>query len=117
MRFLVDAQLPPSLAEALRTTGNDAFHVGDFDLLAAADQRVWQEAVTRSAVLVTKDRDFSLIRAARGQGPCVLWIRTGNCDNRLRNCFTPCQQSSKRSIAANPLSNSWRVEFYVAVFA
>lgn len=82
MRFLVDAQLPPSLAEALRTTGNDAFHVGDFDLLAAADQRVWQEAVTRSAVLVTQDRDFSLIRAARGQGPCVLWIRIGNCDNR-----------------------------------
>jgi predicted nuclease of predicted toxin-antitoxin system len=82
LRFLVDAQLPPSLAEALRTTGNEAFHVGDFDLLAAADQRIWQEAVTRSAVLVTKDRDFSLIRVTRGQGPCVLWIRTGNCGNR-----------------------------------
>lgn len=78
----MDAQLPPSLAAALRTAGNDAFHVGDFNLLAVADQRIWHEAVTRSAVLVTKDRDFSLIRAARGQGPCVLWIRTGNCDNR-----------------------------------
>jgi len=78
----VDAQLPPSFAEALRSTGNDAFHVGDFDLLAAADQRIWQEAVTLSAVLVTKDLDFSLIRAARGQGPCVLWIRIDNCNNR-----------------------------------
>jgi predicted nuclease of predicted toxin-antitoxin system len=82
LRFLVDAQLPPSLAAALRAAGNDAFHVGDIDLLAAADRRIWQEAVTRAAVLVTKDRDFSLLRAARGQGPCVLWIRIGNCDNR-----------------------------------
>lgn len=74
--------MPPSLAAALRTTGHDAFHVGDFDLLAAVDRRIWQEAVKLSAVLVTKDRDFSLIRTARGQGPTVLWVRIGNCDNK-----------------------------------
>ncbi|WP_338025303.1 DUF5615 family PIN-like protein [Bradyrhizobium yuanmingense] len=40
------------------------------------------EAISRSAVLVTKDRDFSLLRVAKGQGPIVLWVRVGNIDNR-----------------------------------
>ena len=29
-----------------------------------------------------KDRDFSLLRAAKQQGPIVLWVRVGNIDNR-----------------------------------
>ncbi|MGL1544374.1 DUF5615 family PIN-like protein, partial [Vibrio parahaemolyticus] len=43
---------------------------------------MWNEAIARSAVLVTKDRDFSLLRAAKRQGPIVLWVRVGNIDNR-----------------------------------
>jgi predicted nuclease of predicted toxin-antitoxin system len=50
--FLVDAQLPPSLADALRAAG-------------------------RQAVLVTKDRDFSVFRATGDTGPVILWIRIG----------------------------------------
>ena len=58
MLFLVDAQLPPSLAEALRKAGCQAVHVIDIGLVAATDQQIWDEAISRSAVLVTKDRDF-----------------------------------------------------------
>ena len=82
MLFLVDAQLPPSLAEALRHAGCDAIHVVDLGLLAATDQQIWDEAVSRSAVLVSKDRDFALRRAARNDGPPILWIRVGNVRNR-----------------------------------
>jgi predicted nuclease of predicted toxin-antitoxin system len=80
--FLVDAQLPPLLAEFLRGAGCQAVHVGDLDLLAATDRQIWDEAISRSAVLVTKDRDFSLIRAASSGGPAVLWVRVGNANNR-----------------------------------
>jgi predicted nuclease of predicted toxin-antitoxin system len=80
--FLVDAQLPPSLAEALRQAGCEAVHVIDLGLLAATDQQIWDEAISRSAVLVTKDRDFPLRRAARNDGPAILWIRVGNIGNR-----------------------------------
>ncbi len=31
---------------------------------------------------MTKDRDFSLLRAAKRRGPVVLWVRVGNIDNR-----------------------------------
>jgi predicted nuclease of predicted toxin-antitoxin system len=74
--FLVDAQLPPSLAQALRRTGCDAIHVVDLGLAAATDQQIWDEAISRSAVLVTKDRDFALRRAASNDGPAILWVTT-----------------------------------------
>ncbi len=82
MLFLVDAQLPPALAEALSDAGYEAVHVADLNLLDATDRRIWDEAVSRSAVLVTKDRDFSLLRAAKSDGPVILWVRVGNADNR-----------------------------------
>jgi predicted nuclease of predicted toxin-antitoxin system len=80
--FLIDAQLPPSLAEALRSAGCEAVHVVDLGLLAARDLEIWNEAISRSAVLVTKDRDFSLFRAASNDGPTILWVRVGNTANR-----------------------------------
>lgn len=48
----------------------------------AIDGVIWNEAISRSAILVTKDRDFSLLRAAKRLGPAVLWVRVGNIDNR-----------------------------------
>ena len=82
MLFLIDAQLPPSLAEALRQAGCQAVHVTDLGLLAATDPQIWDEAISRSAVLVTKDRDFPLRRAAGNDGPAILWVRVGNMSNR-----------------------------------
>src|SRR5207244_8200333 len=73
--------LPPSLAEALRNAGCDARHVVDLGLSTATDGQIWDEAILRSAVLVTKDRDFPLLRAASNDGPAILWVRTGNIDN------------------------------------
>jgi len=80
-RFLIDAQLPPALAEAFRHAGCEAFHVADIGLLAATDRQIWQAAIDQSAALVTKDRDFLMIRAASDNGPTVVWIRSGNVDN------------------------------------
>lgn len=82
MLFLVDVQLPPSLAAALRQAGCEAVHVMDLGLLAATDQQIWDEAISRSAVLVTKDSDFPLRRTARSNGPAILWVRVGNITNR-----------------------------------
>lgn len=64
----------------MRGAGFDAVHVVDLGLLAATDRQTWQEV--RLAILVTKDRDFSLLRAASNDGPVILWVRTGNAANR-----------------------------------
>jgi len=66
----------------LRQADCQAVHVIDIGFQAATDQQIWKEAISRSAVLVTKDRDFSLRRGARNDGPAILWIRVGNASNR-----------------------------------
>jgi predicted nuclease of predicted toxin-antitoxin system len=55
----------------------------DIGLTTATDQRIWEEAEARSAILITKDRDFALLRAASEGGPTILWVRTGNIGNRV----------------------------------
>lgn len=92
---MIDAQLPPSLAEALRVAGFDAIHVAELGMAAASDGEIWDEAVAGSSVLVTKDRDFSLLRAARIEGPTILWVRVGNIDNRrlIAQMLRPCGKS------------------------
>jgi len=82
VRFLVDAQLPPALAQALQAEGYDATHVVSLELLAATDTAIWDQAVSDSATLITKDRDFALLRAARRSGPAIVWIRLGNMGNK-----------------------------------
>jgi predicted nuclease of predicted toxin-antitoxin system len=80
--FVIDAPLPPSLAAALRDAGCDAVHVGDLGLLTATDRQIWNAAISRSAVLITKDRDFPIFRATSNDGPTILWVRVGNTNNR-----------------------------------
>ncbi len=92
MKFLVDAQLPPALARAIVAEGHEAVHVCDVDLAAASDYAVWDEAVLRDAVVITKDEDFILIGHARNleAAPPVVWIRIGNCSKKvLLEAFIP----------------------------
>jgi predicted nuclease of predicted toxin-antitoxin system len=80
LRFLVDAQLPPRLAQRLIELGHEATHIFELGLATAIDSVVWNEAVARKAALITKDRDFVTLRVARQAGPPIVWLRFGNCD-------------------------------------
>src|SRR5690242_6772639 len=78
MRFLVDAQLPPALAGLLREHGHEAEHVTEIGPGDATDKQLWHYALEREAVIVTKDEDFSLMFAMRGDPATVVWVRIGN---------------------------------------
>ncbi|OUZ08909.1 hypothetical protein BHE97_12335 [Aeromicrobium sp. PE09-221] len=78
MRFLVDAQLPPALARLLREHGHVAEHVTDIGPGDAPDRDLWRYALDHEAVIITKDEDFSLMFAMRGETPAVVWVRIGN---------------------------------------
>ena len=82
MRFLVDAQLPPSLAEHLKRNGHEADHVNTIGLGAATDRAIWSHAVAARAVLVTKDGDFGDLSRQDPAGTAVIWIRLGNTTSR-----------------------------------
>jgi len=89
-RFIVDAQLPPALADYLSKHGLPAQHVNRIGLGAATDAEIWAHAVGHGAVLVTKDEDFvQLARQSTGT-TSVVWLRLGNITNRaLRRALDP----------------------------
>lgn len=81
MRFLVDAQLPPSLARFLRTLGEEAMACRDVGLRDADDDEIWRFATDGGFCIVTKDEDFVLRHMADPSGPQVVWLRIGNSTN------------------------------------
>ena len=78
MRFLVDAQLPPSLARFLTTVGEEAIACRDVGLRDADDGEIWRFAVAGGWCIVTKDEDFAEWSRLRQPAPAVLWLRIGN---------------------------------------
>jgi len=92
VRFLVDEQLPASVAQWLADQGHEAHHVGTLGMKSASDQTIWNHALATGAVIVTKDRDFVEWAIARRPAAAVLWLRFGNL---------------KRSILLGRLENAW----------
>lgn len=80
MRFLIDAQLPPALAQVLRDRGHAAEHIAEIGPPDASDRALWQYAIAADAVIVTKDEDFAHMLAvlAAEPAPAVVWVRVGN---------------------------------------
>ena len=78
IRFLVDAQLPPALAEALTGAGCAAEHLRDTGRENAKDGPIWVYAATRGLVVLTKDEDFARRRLSVSAGPQIVWVRLPN---------------------------------------
>jgi predicted nuclease of predicted toxin-antitoxin system len=81
IRFLIDAQLPPGLAQRLMARGYPSEHVNRVDLGGASDESIWRYAARTGATLVTKDEDFVALSEREANGPQVVWIRLGNISN------------------------------------
>lgn len=76
MRFLIDNNLSPLLAQLLKAAEHDALHVRDVGLQAATDSVVLERARADDRVLISADTDFgSLLAHSHAVGPSVLLIR------------------------------------------
>jgi predicted nuclease of predicted toxin-antitoxin system len=101
IRFLIDAQLPPGLAQWLTTRGYAAEHVNRIGLGATSDSAIWRYAVRTHAILVTKDEDFVALAGREPAGPQVVWIRIGNISNdALQLALDPMLDEIVRSLNA-----------------
>ena len=81
MKLVVDAQLPPSLAAALRQAGCDAVAIREIGLREAKDSAIWQYARENNAAILTKDEDFAERCLCSQNPPVVIWLRIGNATN------------------------------------
>jgi predicted nuclease of predicted toxin-antitoxin system len=82
MRFLVDAQLPPALAQCIAGKGQSASAVRDQGLRNSDDGSIVNFAKKNDWIVVTKDDDLVERSLGREDGPRVLWLRIGNSTNR-----------------------------------
>lgn len=79
MKFLVDAQLPGTLAKWLRGRKCDAVHVLECGMAQANDLSIWEKSIKEERILVTKDEDFFIFATRPNDQGRLLWLRMGNC--------------------------------------
>jgi len=76
MRFLVDQNLSPLLADELRVAGHDVAHTAELDLAMEEDSVVMQRARDEQRVLISADTDFGTLLASTGAPqPSLLLLR------------------------------------------
>jgi predicted nuclease of predicted toxin-antitoxin system len=79
VRLIVDANLAPRIAEALRAKGHDAEHVFEVGMAAAPDPEILAYAREAGRVIVSSDSDFGTLLARSGeQTPSFVLLRRLN---------------------------------------
>jgi len=68
VKFLVDHNRSPRLAESLRAAGHDAVHTGELGLERASDTDLFDLAAAEGRVIVSGDTDFSAILRQQESG-------------------------------------------------
>jgi len=76
--FLVDENLPRSLAPRLCEAGFEVQDIRDLGLRGAPDTEIFDTALLRGAVLLTADLGFSRLLRASPEAPGVILIRVPN---------------------------------------
>jgi len=79
VKLLLDENISPRVASALREAYPETVHVRAVGLASAADEAIWSFAVEHGFLIVSKDSDFHQLSFVRGFPPKVVWIQLGNC--------------------------------------
>lgn len=84
MRLIFDQNLSPRLVKMLADVFPGSTHLRFEGLEKATDKQVWDFAINRLLVIVTKDGDdFHPMSVRFGWPPKVIWLRIGNCSTAL----------------------------------
>ena len=80
MKFLIDEDLSPRVAERVRTEGGvDVIHLRDRDLLGQPDPVILQRAYDEDRILVTANvKDFQRLARARALHPGIVLVLGGS---------------------------------------
>lgn len=83
MKFLIDAQLPKSLARFLRERGFDAIHTLDLPNRNVTDDiEINRISLAEERIVISKDSDFYDSYSARKEPHKLLYLTTGNIRNK-----------------------------------
>jgi predicted nuclease of predicted toxin-antitoxin system len=83
MKFLVDEQLPPLLADWIISKGFDAAHVFSLGTdTSIFDSDICAISMAEKRIVITKDEDFFNSYIFQKQPYKLIFVTTGNCKNR-----------------------------------
>ena len=75
MKIWLDAQLSPTLAEWI--SGNfdvKCQALRDLGLRDAEDNKIFEEALQKNAIVMTKDSDFANLASQKDKSPQIIWV-------------------------------------------
>jgi len=79
MKFLLDAQLPPSLKKLFRDKGYDCIHTLDMELGNDTSDKIINEiSVAEQRILITKDSDFFHSLIIKNEPYKLILVKLGN---------------------------------------
>lgn len=82
MKFIVDAQLPKSLSDFIKSKGQDSIHTLELpDQNKTQDGFINRLATEEQRIVITKDADFLESYILNKEPPKLLLIKTGNIRN------------------------------------
>lgn len=82
MKLIIDAQLPLSLSNLLKSRGHNSIHTLELpDKNKTKDAFVITVAIEEKRIVVTKDNDFLESFLVHGRPPKLIIVRTGNIGN------------------------------------
>ncbi len=82
MKFIVDAQLPKSLARLLVSLGHDAIHTLDFPLKnATGDSYINEISMQQERIVISKESDFFNTFHAKKEPHKLIFLTVGNIRN------------------------------------
>ena len=79
MKFLIDNQLPVTLAQHLKNRGFECRHVLHEHLADADDAQICRYAEAHDFIIISKDEDFIYHANKPTAKVRVVWVRLGNC--------------------------------------
>lgn len=90
MKFLIDAQLPPSLKQIFLDKGYDCIHTFDLALgNDTPDKIINKISIDEKRILITKDSDFFRSFIIKKEPYKLIFVKLGNTSkNELLNFFS-----------------------------
>ncbi len=84
MNFIVDAQLPRSLSEFLKSKGLRSVHTLEFPKQnATSDVEIIKIALEQNSIVITKDLDFLDSFLLKKEPSKLILVKTGNVSNKM----------------------------------
>lgn len=115
MKFLVDAQLPKSLADFLSQNGHEGLHTLQLpDKNKTTDKQIIEIAYKENYIVVTKDNDFLESFFLKQEPSTLILIKTGNIPNEeLLKIFSFHIKTIEHIISENSLIEIFRDEIII----